>query len=196
LGQALMVLKLKLRSIREELPSDQAGLKADCDEVIGYINEVTENVRRLSRDLSPSILEDLGLSAAIRWLVDAFTKHSNIGCSLDMMEMENLFSQEGQIILYRIIQECLTNIAKHAQATHVSIVIRKQDDRVFFRVEDNGKGFNIREAFSKDPSKKGLGLAAMYERTRMLGGSLDIWSQEGKGTIITLTLPVDEGGYR
>jgi PAS domain S-box-containing protein len=193
LGQALMVLKLKLRSIREGLPADQAGLKAECDEVLGYINEVTENVRRLSRDLSPSILEDLGLSAAIRWLVDAFTKPSNIGCSLDMMEMENLFSQEGQIILYRIIQECLTNIAKHAQATHVSIVIRKQDDRVFFRVEDNGKGFNLREAFSKDPSKKGLGLASMYERTRMLRGSLDIWSQEGKGTIITLTVPLDEG---
>lgn len=161
--------------------------------MLGYINEVTENVRRLSRDLSPSILEDLGLSAAIRWLVDAFTKPSNLGCSLDMMEMENLFSQEGQIILYRIIQECLTNIAKHAQATHVSIVIRKQDDRVFFRVEDNGKGFNLREALSKDPSKKGLGLAAMYERTRMLRGALDIWSQEGKGTIITLTVPLDEG---
>lgn len=193
LGQALMVLKLKLRSIREGLPADQAGLKAECDEVLGYINEVTENVRRLSRDLSPSILEDLGLSAAIRWLVEAFTKPSNLGCSLDMMEMENLFSQEEQIILYRIIQECLTNIAKHAQATHVSIVIRKQDDRVFFRVEDNGKGFNLREAFSKDPSKKGWGLAAMYERTRMLRGALDIWSQEGKGTIITLTVPLDEG---
>ncbi len=193
LGQALMVLKLKLRSIREGLPADQAGLKAECDEVLGYINEVTENVRRLSRDLSPSILEDLGLSAAIRWLVEAFTKPSNIGCSLDMMELENLFSQEGQIILYRIIQECLTNIAKHAQATHVSIVIRKQDARVFFRVEDNGKGFNLREAFSKDPGKKGLGLAAMYERTRMLRGALDIGSQEGKGTIITLTVPLDEG---
>lgn len=196
LGQSLMVLKLKLRSIREGLPTDQARLKAECDDVIGYINEVTENVRRLSRDLSPSILEDLGLSAAIRWLVDAFTKHSNIGCSLDMMEMENLFSQEGQITIYRIIQECLTNIAKHAQATLVSIVIRKQDGRVFFNVEDNGKGFNIREAFSQDPGKKGLGLAAMYERTRMLGGSLDIWSKEGEGTRITFTVPLDDGGYQ
>ncbi len=193
LGQSLMVLKLKLRSIREGLPTAQARLKAECDEVIGYINEVTENVRRLSRDLSPSILEDLGLSAAIRWLVDAFTKHSNIGCSLEMMEMENLFSQEGQIIIYRIIQECLTNIAKHAQATLVSIVIKKQDGRVFFRVEDNGKGFNIREAFRKDPSKKGLGLAAMYERTRMLGGFLDISSQKGAGTRITFIVPLDDG---
>lgn len=196
LGQSLMVLKLKLRSIREGLQIDQTELKAECDEVIGYINEVTENVRRLSRDLSPSILEDLGLSAAIRWLVDAFTKHCNIGCSLDMMEMENLFSQEGQITIYRIIQECLTNIAKHAQATHVSIIIKKQDGRVLFNVEDNGKGFNVREAFSKDPGKKGLGLAAMYERTRMLGGYLDILSKEGEGTRITFTVPLDDGGYQ
>jgi PAS domain S-box-containing protein len=193
LGQALMVFKLKLRSIRRGLRADQARLKTDCDEVIDYINEVTENVRRLSRDLSPSILEDLGLSAAIRRLVETSTKHSNIESSLEMTEMEDLFSREGRITVYRIVQECLTNIAKHAQATHVSIVIRKQDDRVFFCLEDNGKGFDGKEVFGMDPSKKGLGLAAMYERTRMLGGSLDIWSQEGAGTRITFTVPLGHG---
>ena len=164
--------------------------------MISYINEVTENVRRLSRDLSPSILEDLGLSAAIRWLVDAFTKHCNIESSLDMMEMDDLFSKESQITVYRIVQECLTNIAKHAQATHVSIVIRKQDGQVLFRVEDDGKGFDVKEVFSKNLLKKGLGLAAMNKRARMLGGSLDIWSQEGAGTRITFTIPLDDGGNK
>jgi len=193
LGQALMVFKLKLRSIQEGLRTDQVSLKGDCDEVIDYINEVTENVRRLSRDLSPSILDDLGLSAAIRWLVDSSTKHGNIESSLDMTDLDNLFSQEGQITVYRIIQECLTNVAKHAQATYVSIVIRKQDGRVFFRVKDDGKGFDVKEVFGKDPGKKGLGLAAMYERARMLGGSLDIWSQEGAGTKITFTVSLGDG---
>lgn len=196
LGQSLMVLKLKLRSIREGLPSDQARLEAECDDLIRYINEMTENVRRISRDLSPSILENLGLSAAIRWLVDAFTEHSNIQCSLEMIEMNNLFPMEGQIILYRIIQECLTNIAKHAQSTMASIVIKKQDDRIFFCVEDNGNGFNTEEAFRKHPGKKGLGLATMYQRARMLGGNLDIWSQEGSGTKIAFTVPLAERGYR
>jgi len=196
LGQSLMVLKLKLRSIQEGLQTDQARLKTECDQGIAYINEVIENVRRLSRDLSPSILENLGLSAAIRWLVDAFTKHTKIGCSLDMKEIENVFSEEEEITIYRMIQECLTNIAKHAQATHVSLVIREQEGCAFFRVEDNGRGFNVREAFSKDPGKKGLGLAAMYERTRMLGGSIDMWSQEGVGTRITFTVPLDDGGYQ
>jgi len=196
LGQSLMVLKLKLRSIQEGLQTGQARLKTECDQGIAYINEVIENVRRLSRDLSPSILENLGLSAAIRWLVDAFTKHTKIECSLDIREIENMFSEEEEITIYRMIQECLTNIAKHAQATHVSLVIREQEGCAFFRVEDNGRGFNVREAFSKDPGKKGLGLAAMYERTRMLGGAIDIWSQEGGGTRITFTVPLDDGGYQ
>ena len=196
LGQALMVLKLKVRSIQRALGAGQARLNGKCNQVIGYINEVTENVRRLSRDLSPSILEDLGLSAAIRRLVEISGKHGNIKISLAMTEMEDWFSREGQITAYRIVQECLTNIAKHAQATYVSIDIGKQDDRVWFSVEDNGKGFDVKETFGQDPAKKGLGLAAMYERARMLGGSLDIWSKEGTGTRITFTVPSDEGGNR
>jgi PAS domain S-box-containing protein len=196
LGQALMVLKLKVRAIQRAWGAGRVSLDGECDEVIGYINEVTENVRRLSRDLSPSILEDLGLSAAIRRLVETSGQHNNIKSSLDMTDMEGLFSQEGQIIVYRIVQECLTNIAKHAQATHVSIVVRIEDGRVLFSVEDNGKGFELKEVSGKDPAKKGLGLAAMYERARMLGGSLDIWSQKGTGTRITFTAPLDKGGNR
>ncbi len=195
LGQGLIVLKLKFRSIQDALHKDQIKLKEECDEAIDYINEVTENVHRLSRDLSPSILEDLGLTAAIRRLVESFTKHSNIKCMLDVKAADDLFSQEGQIILYRIVQECLTNVAKHAQATKASIVIRKQGDRVFFRVKDNGIGFNFQEIAYEETGKKGLGLAAMYERARMLGGSLDIWSREGAGARIAITIPLNEGAY-
>jgi PAS domain S-box-containing protein len=196
LGQALMVLKLKLRSIREGLRPEQRSLQATCDELLGYINDVSENVRRLSRDLSPNILEDLGLSAAIRWLVEKSCKHSNLKSTLEMTELEGLFTRERQITVYRIVQECLTNIAKHAQASHVSVTVTKQDDLFFFRVEDNGKGFDVDEVLGKDPRTKGLGLAAMYERTRMLKGSLDIWSQKGAGTLITFTVALDDGGSR
>jgi PAS domain S-box-containing protein len=192
LGQSLMVLKLKLRSIREELGPDHDRLRQECDNVTGYVNEITENVRRLSRDLSPSVLEDLGLSSAIRWLVEAFTKHSQIECSLDMAEIEHVFSDEEQIIIYRMIQECLTNIGKHAQASHVSLAIKKNEDHVLFSVEDNGRGFNVREVLGRDPRKKGLGLAAMVERTRMLRGSLDISSYEGSGTRINFTVPLQD----
>ena len=196
LGQSLVVFKLKLRSMYEELRVDQDGLKTKFDELMDYTDEVVDNVRRLSRDLSPSILEDLGLKAATRWLVDTISQHSDIVYSLNMTEMEDVFSDEEQITIYRIIQECLTNIAKHAQATKVSLVIRKQADCTLFRVEDNGGGFNVREVFGKDPGEKGFGLSAMYQRARMLGGSLDIWSQEGMGTKITFAVPFGGRGRK
>jgi PAS domain S-box-containing protein len=189
LGQSLVVFKLRLRSIYERLGTDQVELKAKIDELMDYAGEVSENVRRLSRDLSPSILKDLGLEAAIRWLVGNFSKHSDSAYSIDMAEIEDMFSEEGQITIYRIIQECLSNITKHAQATQVSIFIRKEAGRTIFRVEDNGEGFDVQEAISKDPGEKGLGLNTMSQRARMLGGSLDIWSQKGVGTRITLAVP-------
>jgi signal transduction histidine kinase len=105
-----------------------------------------------------------------------------------------LFSQEKEIIIFRIFQEALTNIGKHAQATHVSIITKKQDGRIFFVVEDDGKGFDVREVFKMDAAASGLGLATMDERARMVGGSLDIWSQEGEVTRITLIIPIDSEG--
>jgi len=194
LGQALTLLKIRLRFIERNLQTDRTGIRQDCEGTLRYIDQVIENVRRLSRDLRPSILDDLGLSAALRWLIDDFTKHYNIKTSLYMDDINDLSSLEAQITIYRIFQESFTNIVKHAQATRVSVAIRKQDGSVSFLVEDNGKGFDVEQAVGRDSTEKGLGLAAMDERARMLGGFLDIWSQEGKGTRITFTIPMDKGG--
>ena len=155
---------------------------------------MSETVRRLSRDLSPSILEDLGLSAAIWWLVETSTQRFHIENAMDPSELDALFSQEGQITVYRIFQECLTNVAKHARATHVSILIAKEDGQAVFQVEDNGEGFDEKEVLGRPPTKKGVGFSAMYERTRMLGGSLDIRSRPGAGTSITFRIPLHERG--
>jgi signal transduction histidine kinase len=164
--------------------------------LIGYINEVSENVRRLSRDLSPAILEDLGFLAAIRRLADGFAKQFDVKVSPDAADTEDLFSKEAQIIAYRIIQECFTNIAKHSQAKNVSVEIGKRDGQLVFRVEDDGSGFNVKEVLDRDSIEKGLGLTAMLERARMLRGSCDIQSQEGVGTIVTCTIPIDDGESR
>jgi len=105
-----------------------------------------------------------------------------------------MFSREEEITIYRIIQECLTNVAKHAEATRVSLVIRDDERSISFRVEDNGSGFNVRQAFHRDASRMGLGLVAMSERVRMLGGSIEIWSQEGEGARITFSVPIHSAG--
>ena len=191
LGQALMVLKLKLRSMREQLNEDQTALKEECKQILNYIDDVTENVRRLSRDLRPSILEDLGLLPALRWLIDEFTKHHHIESKLDIVDTPDFLSKEDEIIIFRIFQEALTNIGKHAQATNVSVIIKLQDGMVSFVVEDNGKGFNREQIFTREATERGMGFAVMEERIQMVGGFLDIWSQEGTGTIITFSIPID-----
>jgi len=196
LGQSLSLLKMQISSIRRKLKGDQPKLMAECDDVLDYIHCVIENVRNLSRDLSPSILEDIGLSAAIQRLLDDFMKYYNIDGGIDIEEIDDFFSSEQQIIIYRIFQEILTNIEKHAGASHVSVTIKHAGGSIYFTVKDNGKGFHIKRHFGKYSVGKGIGLAAMQERARMLGAAFSIRSIEGVGTEITFSVPIESGGNR
>ena len=194
LGQALSVIKLRLSFIQKELKKDQKTAGEECQTISQYINQVIENVRRLSRDLSPSILEDAGLSAAIRWLIaNSNHNHHHTNVTLDDVDIDHLFSERAQIIIYRILQEALTNIGRHAQAKNVSVIIRRHGDGASFSIEDDGIGFDVFRAATANPDERGLGLAIMEERARMLGGSLEIWSERGKGTRITFHVPLEKG---
>jgi len=119
LGQALSLLKLKIGSIKKTLPQDQTGLKNECNGISDYIVQMVENVRRLSRDLSPRIIEDLGLSSALRWLAESSARHMNIEPLFEMDDIDSLLSPEAQVTLYRIFQEAITNMVKHAKATRI-----------------------------------------------------------------------------
>ena len=158
------------------------------------MDQTIENVRRFSRDFGSSILEDMGLCAALRWLAEDFEKHSNINISLDIEEIDNLFPRGSQIIIYRIFQEAITNIDKHAHADQLSIVIMKKKKNVFIQIVDNGKGFDKKRIEKRNSTVIGLGLTAMDERARMLGGTLEIFSQKQRGTRITLNVPICEKG--
>ena len=193
LGQALAVLKLKVSFIEGGLLQDQRGIREECKNTLQYMDQVIENVRRLSRDLSPAILEDLGLRAALLRLINNIVENNNAKVTFEMEDIDHLLSQNAQIIIYRTLQEALTNVAKHAEAKNISVVIKKAKDRVSFRVEDDGKGFDVVKVARREPMEKGLGLATMEERARMLGGALDLWSQEGKGTRLTFDIPMEKG---
>jgi signal transduction histidine kinase len=193
LGGALAVLKLRSSLIEKNLQRDQIGLREECKQNLQYIDQIIEDVGRLSRDLSPSILDDLGLSAALRRLMDIFAKNYNVKVASDNVDVDRLFRKDAQIMIYRIFQEALTNIGKHAHARNVSMKVKKDEDRISFFVEDDGKGFDVKHAAMKEGSERGLGLATMDERARMLGGAFDLWSEEGKGTRITLSIPIRKG---
>ncbi|HEY9073022.1 MAG TPA: histidine kinase, partial [Desulfobaccales bacterium] len=191
LGQSLTVLKLQVRAIERNLrEDDQPELKQECRELLEYLDGVIESVRRLSRDLSPAILEDLGLLASLKYLLDGVGKHFTVRQSFEIEDLNSLFPTEAQIIIYRIFQECLNNITKHAGAREVSVAVRQDDAKVHFTLEDDGAGFDVLQVLGRDATCRGLGLAALDERARMLGGSCQVWSRLGAGTKIVVTVPV------
>lgn len=172
--------------MKDQLPEDNRALKGDCEELLHYLDGLIDKVRQLSRDLSPpTILEELGLGNALKYLIEEYSKHYDIHQRrVDMEEIDNLFSKPTQINIYRIFQEALTNIGRHAQATHISIEIKKADNDVSFMIGDDGKGF--------DPGRKtGIGVAAMTERVNIMGGEIEIQSQKGRGTRITFNIPIE-----
>lgn len=189
LGPTLILMKFRFGLIARELGEGQSTAREECEALSGFIDQTIEDVRRLSRDLRPSVLEELGLSAALRGLVDncSGNGHTVVG---SIGDVDALVSRNAQVILYRIIQQALTNAEKHAHAKHVSLSVERQGDRLSFVVEDDGEGFEVDEALMRSPGERGLGLATMQERAWMLGGSLSVWSEKGKGTRVTLGVPV------
>lgn len=192
LGQSLIILKFQLQALLSKLPETQKALQSDGQEMLQYLRETIENVRRLSQDLSPFLLEDLGLAAAMNHLLDNIREYGGLKVhSAGLDEVNRLFSPEAQITVYRILQECLTNIIKHAQATQVSVEINTRANKVSFIVKDNGRGFDVHQAKTSRTKDKGIGLAAMEERLRLIRGTLKILSRKGKGTSVTFTIPID-----
>ena len=191
LGQSMAALKMQVGSISRRLgnvPIEE--MKTVCNDMRDNINQIIENVRRLAKDLSPVVLDDLGLQAAIEYLVNNFTKIYNVDIKYRYTDINHLFNEDSQRIIYRILQEALTNISKHAHAKHVSLIIEEIDRAVQFTVRDDGNGFNVQKTLDQKGTEKGMGLEAMSERVRILGGKINIVSRPGIDTTVTFTTPI------
>lgn len=192
MGQALTVLKLRVRAIARKLPGEEPLLREECERMMDYADELIERVRRLSMDLSPPALEDLGLSAAVRNLVEEYVPHFHVVLESNLSVLDGFTAPEARILVYRILQEAFTNIARHAEARTVRFGVRRTRRGVMLRIVDDGVGFDPRAAIAKAPGRRGLGLTAMGERVRMLGGRLAVAGGPGCGTRLTLSLPVSD----
>ena len=191
LGQSLLVLKLQAGNIQEQIDKNPAVAEAECRKMSANLNQLVENVRRLSRDISPAVLQDLGLTSALRHLVHEFAKRHNLQANFKVPpDLEKLFAREVQINIYRIFQESLTNISKHARASSLTVAVTRKAGMVSFLLVDNGKGFQLEEVFGREPTDRGMGLGTMEERVRMMGGILEIKSQKGRGTEISFSVPI------
>lgn len=191
LGGALALVKLRFSLIERGLREDQAVLIAQCRQMAQYVDEIIESVHRLSRDLSPAILEDIGLTSALKWLVNHFADNYNITAQCTIEDIDHLFQKSERIMIFRILQEALTNIGKHAGAASVRIEVRTEKDMLFLSVEDNGRGFDTDGNAGKVFSERGLGLATMQQRSEILGGAFEIRSEAGQGTRIAVRIPIN-----
>ncbi|HEX6318992.1 MAG TPA: PAS domain-containing sensor histidine kinase, partial [Burkholderiales bacterium] len=186
LGQLLTALKMDLSSIREKVPAGEAA--ARIEEMAGLLDQTVAATRRISADLRPLMLDDLGLADAAGWLVEDFGKRSGIDCRMQASGTEALgaVSKSVATAVYRAIQESLTNIARHSGAKSAWVNLAVQDHAIFVEVEDDGRGITP-EAMAKSRS---LGLKGMRERITYLGGSLEIARAPRGGTRLRLRVPL------
>ena len=192
LGHSLLILKMRLESLEEELQPEQLSLKNEVKNILQFIIDTIGEVRRLYLDLSPGDLEDLGLTAALNSLIEDFVLlQKNIAWSVKVENLDGLFPLHIQTVIYRVVQESLTNIGKHAHPSQVSLEIGKAQNKVLFSVNDNGRGF---DRYKVAAEKKTLGLLSMEERIKILGGSFELFSQPEQGTKIMFTIPLSEEG--
>jgi signal transduction histidine kinase len=191
LGACLAAIKFKVVEAVQEKGKTTNAAVGSLETIIPVIQEAVEECRRIQMDLRPSILDDLGLLAALSWFFRRFqTIYSGIRVEQETTIEESEIPHPLKIVIYRIFQEAMNNIAKHSKANLVRLCLRKADGRMELILQDNGQGFNLEKALFQESSEKGFGLLSMKERTELSGGSFTIESTEGKGTTIRVSWPV------
>jgi PAS domain S-box-containing protein len=182
LGQALTAIKIDLSSLGRELPADK---KPASESILKLVDETIQSVRRISTELRPAILDAVGLVAAVEWAAGEFEGRTGTTCQLDLPWEDIAIDQERATALFRIFQETLTNVVRHANATVVSVRLAKEDNNLTLRVHDNGTGVS-EEQLSAGSS---LGILGIRERALLLGGELTISGDPGEGTTVRVRIP-------
>jgi signal transduction histidine kinase len=185
-GQSLLWIRLQLEMIENSLPESCAHLRQGLKEARAITEKAIVEIRRLIAALSPAVLEELGLGSAIRQLATRLRRLHKMQVRLHVTPLRDLPSQTASAV-YRLVQECLNNVARHSSASCVNISVDSADEELRLSVEDDGVGFCVQEAQAKRGS---LGLAGMSERVALLGGELHVTSRPGRGTRVLIELPI------
>lgn len=183
IGQYLVSVKMQLESL---LYQDEKDLKEHLSRIRTDFDKIVEEIRRISNNLMPSVLEAFGIVFAIRNLCVETSDHTGLKISLDFKGDFESLNKTIKTYIFRIAQEALNNIVKHAGARQVELVLIRQREEVLFTIRDDGKGFNLQEI----KSGSGHGMNNMRERVNLLNGSIEIDSQVNAGTQITINIPL------
>ncbi len=186
LGQQLTSLKMLINRLKTGNHVDKDAIHAKAESMIDLVDETIKTVRRIATELRPGILDDLGLEAAIEWLIREFGKSTGIQCRYKITDVKETYSKQVNIAVFRIVQECLTNVSRHAQATLINAKMYEMDNMLVMEFRDNGVGIS-EENMNKNRS---LGLLGMQERAKMVGGECSIRKLASRGTLVSLKIPV------
>jgi signal transduction histidine kinase len=186
LGQACTAIKMDLALIGRRLTKSQTQLRSKVDSAIQLVDSTIATLRRIASELRPRTLDDLGLPAALESQAQEFESRTGIRCTVALQQELFTLDADTSTAIFRIFQESLTNVARHAQATRVEARLEQDDNRILFQVFDDGRGFDPEEA----KTRKSLGLVGMQERALLLHGDFKIQGVPGGGTTMTLTIPL------
>jgi signal transduction histidine kinase len=195
IGQLLTALLIQLQLLERDL--SEPSLKDRLKVLKQLAEEISIHLHHIAWELRPPALDELGLLAALERVTEEWSKRFNIPCEFEVNGAFNgQIEPEVAIGVFRIVQESLTNIAKHARATHARVTVQQENGELVVTVEDNGVGFRVKDVMRHPDENKRLGLLGMMERAAMLSGKLDIESKPGKGTKVQLRIPLTKGWYR
>jgi two-component system sensor kinase len=186
LGQRLTGMKLDLSWLGHRPDMDQPEVAAKLASMKELVESTVAAVRRISYELHPAILDDLGLGAAIDWLAEEFSARTAVAVERDLDHAIDGLSEPLSIAVFRIVQESLTNVARHAGASRVALVLRRIDERIHVEIGDNGRGLPP----ARPGRQRHFGLVGIRERAMALGGELEIRSVSGQGTTIVVDIPL------
>lgn len=187
-GQMLALLSMNLSDVATEKDKLSQAAEKCVEESATLVEKISQDIRTISHLLHPPLLEEIGLSSALKWYIEGFSERSKIHVDLDMPENFERLTNDLEISLFRIVQECLTNIHRHSESAKAAVRVVQEDGYIHLEVRDEGKGIPPeKQALFNSPGAVGVGFRGMRERVRQLGGSLQIQSSD-TGTIVTATL--------
>jgi len=192
IAQTLTGINIRLAALKKEAATNIKGLDGNIDRTQRLVEKSVNIVHEFARELRPAVLDDLGLIPALHSFVKLFSKRTRIRVHLKVFAEVEQLDTARRTVLFRVAQEALTNVSRHAHASRVEVSIQKLADRICMRIKDNGKSFQV-ERTMRSPGRKHLGLLGMRERLEMVGGHLDVESAPGKGTTIVAQIRPGNG---
>lgn len=194
IGQTLAITKIKMGALKASVSS--LGLADELDEIRGLVDQTIRDTRSLTLELSPPILYELGFEAAVEWLTEKIQIEHNITTQFESDDQPKKVSEDVQVLIFKVIQELLFNVVKHALAETVRVFVRKEARELQIIVEDDGVGFDLDESKAQFSRTDGFGLFSIRERLDHFGGCVEIISNPGEGTRITVSAPLTVKGKK